>query len=485
MSDDPFSGTGAAYLHHLLLAALTGPRGAGALAPGRLVARILMALDGAGGDRVVARYCAPVPGAGSRFTLRPGASTSSDGRPAVMGASEALHGACRLAATQPVAMVGETSGGLVRRVFEGGPDRPLRYLWPDAAEYEGDDDACIDALEQWAWVMDRWRSDPPGAATLPGRETGRAALAATRPGPASTPRPGPALTPAPAGEAGGTPPVPPEPSPPASPEPSVALVATTPAMARSDPDPSSVPTAATPAVPVEVLAGAVRQALGDVTVDVDLGAVERLVAGALQTAMRAALASRSTPGEAALDQASVERIVAALAPMLAAPAGAAAVSGNPGGRDSELAARAAGGVGDHGVGDHRAGDDLLARATLVAASEELFLQLESMTDRIRAGTRALESLADELAARDRTASRYLDRVAQRTDTAVDRLGQRLGDRIEELTKSSAARSVDHHQMRELASEVSELVRALGQGQGEAGAREAGAGPGRQSDHLAG
>ncbi|HWG73243.1 MAG TPA: hypothetical protein VG184_04210 [Acidimicrobiales bacterium] len=481
MAEDPFSGTGPAYLHHLLLAALTGPRAAGTAAPGRLVAQILLALHAAGGERLIGRYLAPVPGDAASYVVL---TDDGDADPPAMAASQALTVAAGKATAARVEVVGEAAGGVRRRVFEGAPDSPLRYLWPEAVDYHGDDDACIDALERWAWLMDRWRAEP---------------VQSGPPDQAST--------------AGIWPPA----------LPAVA------SMSRPD-----AVTASVPAIPTDAIADAVRTALGDVTVEVDLGAVERLVADALDTALENGMAAAGgdRPGTAVdrrepagdmvrlveagrlaesgrtLDEIAeriAERVAERVASSVAAAArDAATMAGNGAGAGVAGAGVAGAGVAGAGVagagvagagvagnlgqevarqlppaanaptaeidprsltqiassvaslvpapgataeavgeqvrqllgpalravGERRIDDDRLARATLAAAAAELHLHLEAVTDRLRSGTRSLEALADELSARERTASHHVDRVAQRIELSLERLGRRVDERLD-------------------------------------------------------
>jgi hypothetical protein len=67
----------------------------------------------------------------------------------------------------------------------------------------------------------------------------------------------------------------------------------------------------------------------------------------------------------------------------------------------------------------------VADATLIAAAERLHIQQEAFDDRVRAASRSLEALADELAARDRTAAELTDQIARSVESGINRLANRI------------------------------------------------------------
>ena len=67
-------------------------------------------------------------------------------------------------------------------------------------------------------------------------------------------------------------------------------------------------------------------------------------------------------------------------------------------------------------------------AELVALRRQVEELLQTLDERLAAGTRSIEALADELADRDRTATALAAELGRRTDAAVDRLAARLDGR---------------------------------------------------------
>ena len=70
----------------------------------------------------------------------------------------------------------------------------------------------------------------------------------------------------------------------------------------------------------------------------------------------------------------------------------------------------------------------VATAELAALRSQVEILLQTVADRLAAGTRSMESLADELADRDRNAIVLAGELGRRIDTAVDRLAERLDRR---------------------------------------------------------
>jgi hypothetical protein len=149
----------------------------------------------------------------------------------------------------------------------------------------------------------------------------------------------------------------------------------------SEPGPAVERTPPPPAVTPADLSDAVREALGDVMVEVDMVAVEQMVTEALRSAL-----SDNAAGQARTE----------------GPSGWA------------------------------------GQAALVAAADQFHVVLESFNDRVRAGSRSLQSLADELAAQDRTAAAYTDQLAKSVQTSIDRLSRRIDQRFDELQRAAGA-----------------------------------------------
>jgi hypothetical protein len=149
-------------------------------------------------------------------------------------------------------------------------------------------------------------------------------------------------------------------------------------------EPAPVLAAAAAPLDSQALAEVVRDALADVMVEVDMVAVEQMVSDALRTA---------------LDTAD---------PQPTQPAGEP-----PGGWPGQ--------------------------ASLVAAAEQFHVVLESFNDRIRAGSRSLQSLADELAAQERVTALYTDQLAKSVHASIERLSRHIDTRLDELSRGSTLR----------------------------------------------
>jgi hypothetical protein len=98
----------------------------------------------------------------------------------------------------------------------------------------------------------------------------------------------------------------------------------------------------------------------------------------------------------------------------------------------------------------------VAQAAMLAASDHLQIQLESFNDRVRAGSRALESLADELSSRERTATAVSDQLARSVEASVSRLAHRVETRLEEVTRSDVTGTLAG-EVRELSDNLRQLM----------------------------
>jgi polyhydroxyalkanoate synthesis regulator phasin len=114
----------------------------------------------------------------------------------------------------------------------------------------------------------------------------------------------------------------------------------------------------------------------------------------------------------------------------------------------------------------------VAQATLISAADQLHVQLEAFNDRIRAGSRSLESLADELASRERTAGEMTDQLASSVDASMARLAARLESRLDEVGQRDPSDSVGA-ELRELASAVRLLTERIERGDGSRRLRSTG------------
>ncbi|MHB1534546.1 MAG: hypothetical protein ACYC1D_08045 [Acidimicrobiales bacterium] len=325
----------------------------------------------------------------------------------------ALREASRLAEGDAdlVEIVALGAGDLRRRVLERRQRESFHYLFPELGTYEGDEGRRNRAVAHWEAVI-----NAPAA-------------------------PSPEAHPSEDCPTGAFPPV----EAPLSSDPRTVL---------------DVATSAPPKSPVaqESVSQAVREALGDVTVEVDLGALEEVVSSALQRAIEEAttLAERTAtpralPAAAEPDpSARLERLLPELTERVAAVVDDR-LQAVPS-RDSGTEAPTARQIADLIAAQLRAtrpapqremattGDSpggWVAQATLVAAAEQLHLQFETFNDRVRSSSRSLEALADELTARERAAATYTDRLAQSLNAGMDRLGRRVDARLDDLRAASS------------------------------------------------
>ncbi|MGI8493249.1 MAG: hypothetical protein ACR2KC_07040 [Acidimicrobiales bacterium] len=448
MSDDPNSSEDArdraAYVHHLMLSALSAPGGSRSPMAGRLVADLCGVLAVEGEAEQVARYLAPDPADKATFQVR--SFRLGDVHPLTdqgsLDAESALREAARLAAgqTELVEVVAVGANGLRRRVLDRAGRAPMRFYFPDPTYYEGPPSLVAEALERWRWLLDSGRGAPSAPVA-----------------PAAPP---------------------------------VAALDTT------------------------AVAEAVRQALGDVTVEVDLGAVEAVVADALRSTLGGAGATALSLGRSGTDRQSdpargdaggsfasepptleqpsvavvdqqarsmaeaqarelAERLMGMVEnrlrqlpapdPILGAAMGWGQTSGA-----EEMARAVSASIRpmlanlrpeEVGAGGDSPGAAWMAQASLVSAAEQLHLQLEAFGDRVKSGSRALEGLADELNARERTAAGHTDRLAQTITVSLERLGRRLEERIEDVSAARADAGATR-ELRDLTLTLSRLVARL-------------------------
>lgn len=348
-------GQGDAFVTAMLRAALSAP-GADVPRAGRIVAGLLGVLvaEGAGGE--VAAVMAAEPGAPTTFEVHStttAAATATE-RLGGLDAEAALRASVRLARTGAdlVEAVGLGPDGLRRIVLRSRHGAAPSFLVPDESTMGSNPVAAAAAIA-------RWRRGTAGGAAPPAAWGGGAEHPVRR-----------------------------SPGFPAFPEEGAAT------QARVNPDPGLDLRRRWPGISltddVTVLPGlddivrrAVADALEEVTVEVDMAAVETVVARAM--------AARQGPPVAASTQ-------------LAAP-------GPPPG-DNPTAGPAI--------------------AALGAARELLAQQVEAFEDRVRASSHALGGLADDMAAGARYADDALERLSQRLAVTMERMGRHLEQHIDTL-----------------------------------------------------
>ena len=332
--------TQTSFAEHVLWAALRAPDATTPLAA-RTIAGILGLLSAEGADDVVASVLAPVPGGRATFEVAtgtppadPSEMNSTNGQHLLMDdplthmdVARALRECSRLANAGPgrITMTAVGPDGLRRTVLERDPAEPFHFVYPEPSAFRGLEPAVADAVQRWSLDL------------------------AVQPAP--MPAPSSSVT--------------------------LDLVG---GGAVAEPAPGTP--AAAPPVNSQVLAEAVRDALADVMVEVDMVAVEQMVSDALRTALD-----------------SVEEIEPEEEPP----------TGWPG------------------------------QAALIAATEQFEVVLESFNDRVRAGSRSLQSLADELAAQERVTALYTEQLAKSVHASIERLSRHIDTRLDELSRGSTVR----------------------------------------------
>ncbi|HET9691732.1 MAG TPA: hypothetical protein VFP61_11305 [Acidimicrobiales bacterium] len=369
------------YLEHLVIAGIAGSSPAAADVAGRVVAVLLEALASAGGGERALGFLAPDPGIGCRLQVRTGETSRPIAADEVFDELGAADGAGTV-----VDAVAE--GGLRRRALEVADDGAVVYLFPEADQLQGP--GAEAAAARWSWTLGGWaRLAPPPAAAgrlapLSAAQLGASgdeapAVAAPAPGPAADEPAAPA--PAPDGPV------------------------------------TPVGSAPAPAPDVDLLVTAVRAALAEVALEIDLGAVDAAVTEAVERAVGdrlPAVAPPSTPPTpVSLD---VDRLADLLTERLPP------VQVDPELVDALVDALAA----------SRAGADAPTVTALESVREQLQLQLEAFADRVAAGTRALTAAGEELAERARRADEHTDRLAEGVNAGFDRLGRQVERRLNDL-----------------------------------------------------
>ena len=162
------------------------------------------------------------------------------------------------------------------------------------------------------------------------------------------------------------------------------------------------------------LVGAMRAALSEVAIEVDLGGIDTAVSEAVERAVAGRLPAVPTDAPPAPPVSiDVDRLADLLAERLPAPQ-----------IDDDLVEALLAALATAG--------GPVAATTLDAAREQLAMQMQAFDDRVTAGTRALTALGDELAERARQSGDHTDRLAEAITANVDRLGRQIDRRLREV-----------------------------------------------------
>jgi hypothetical protein len=387
------------YLEHLVVAGISDRTARSTDVAGRVVAVLLEALTSAGGADRATGYMAADPGGACRLEL-----TGPGGTSTPVSLDDLFDRLAEGGAGAGTAVVALSDGGLRRRVLEVSDDGATVFVFPEAECLEGPSPAVDDARRRWAWTVSTWS---------------RRSVTGPSPG---------ALDPA--GPVAGQ-----------SIDPDALAARIVEALPAPEPlDAGAIAERLRHDTAADV-ADAVRVALSEVALEVDLGAIDVAVADAVTQS----LGGREAGERERADQL-VERLVEALRPgpidvvrladLIGERMPAAATPVTDGEAEvRRLAAQVVDtlrpfleAVGSSGQGT------AIAEASLVSASEQLQLQLQAFADRIAAGTRSLTALADEMAAATRDANDYADRLAQSLTASVDRLGRQIDRRLNELQR---------------------------------------------------
>ncbi len=281
MRPEPDRAGATGFADCVLMAALQAPEAPFSPAAARTIAGLIGLLTAEGSTDEVAAILAPVPGGAVTFDVLaagegpqaadPGGRAASPPPPPAapppqpltgLGVGRALREASRLAQNRDdlISVVAIGPDGLRRLVLERKPGAPFHFLFPSEGTFEGEPGARADAVARWQRLInaDAAPSRPnaflaPIVALPSGGDHGSDA------GPGATAGSAPTL-------AGST-----------------ALVV-----------PGPLP---------EVLAETVRDALADVTVEVDLGAIEQVVSDALRSALATSRGATPPPQVAAIRRA--------------------------------------------------------------------------------------------------------------------------------------------------------------------------------------
>ena len=389
MTEQRPAGGGAAFATHVLRAALAAP-GSDTPMAGATVLGLLAVLVSEGAVAEAAEVLGVAPGEPATFEVRTYAygGAASEQHLTGLDAGAALRAVLEQSEADLVEAVAVAPSGLTRRVVERRRGSQPRYLWPSTGTYEGDAAAV-------ATVLDRWRTSlaaPDGARSSAGQALAAVPSQAVAPtGPSH-----PATFSNGAGAAGGF-----------------------------DPAPEVV----------DLLRRSVRQALEEVTVEVDLGAMESVVAAAVgQLAFEPA--GGCVPGTAPdVGRAAVE------APASPPPSAAQVAE--------EVVTR----IRAATVGT---ATETEAEVRLRALSARLDAQASAFEDRLRATTRSLQALADDIAGELRGSEDYLGRLTHSVTAVVERVGRRLEGQLEQLpVRAPASRD-----LAEVAGRLASLVDTL-------------------------
>jgi hypothetical protein len=473
------------FLEYLLRCALTAPGVTASPTAGRILARLIVVGAIEGGDELITPYLVPMPGWDATFdvrTYRPGDLVPTDTREG-LSASAALKIALRGArdSDDGIEVVSRMETGLERCVLVRDSTGDFEFRFPSSETLIGEPADCGAARSAWDAVLASWKGWTPADDAA----TGAWPTAPPPPAPAGTEAP---ATPAAEGDTGGlagwwapasiedltteeasTRSVPTDPAV-ASRAQQQAPAPSSPAVAVGVPDESAAPAASAGSPPAqapveaaplagaparagasgaaEPLSDAIREAIANVVVEVDLGQVEQVLRRVLDDDRRQLveplarrLAARLTES---LDVPDTDTVVEAVSRAVPRPGEVAdAVAADIGALLSETILR------------RRPGDVVAAgNGNAVVGLEQLQVRLDGLQDQLQRSVALLQLLDDRLQSGDRRAL-VVERLSESVDQEMRRLAARIDDQVAALAANTAGGS-------ELADGVARLTRKLRQ-----------------------
>ena len=470
------------FLEYLLRCALTAPGVTASPTAGRILARLVVVGAIEGGDELITPYLVPMPGWDATFevrTYRPGDLIPTDTREA-LSASAALKIALRGArdSDDGIEVVSLLETGLERCVLVRDSTGDFEFRFPSSETLIGEPADCGAARAAWNAVLASWKGWTPaddadtGAGTTvppPQPATGAEAPAAENDtgglagwwAPASIED----LTseealagsvPVERADASRAPQAPPAHVAPGAavgtPEQTVAPPASV------DWPPAQTPVEATPVVGAPAQAGAsgegeplsdaIREAIANVVVEVDLGQMEQVLRRVLDDDRRQLveplarrLAARLTESLNVPDTNAVVEAVSRAVP-----------------RPGEVADAVAADIGtllSETILRRRPGDAVGGgNGTAPAGLEHLYVRLDGLEDQLQRSVALLQLLDDRLESGERRAS-IVERLSESVDEEMHRLAARIDEQVAALAANTAGGS-------ELADGVARLTRKLRQ-----------------------
>ena len=439
------------FLEYLLRCALTAPGVTASPTAGRILARLVVVGAIEGGDELITPYLVPMPGWDATFevrTYRPGDLIPTDTREA-LSASAALKIALRGArdSDDGIEVVSRLETGLERCVLVRDSTGDFEFRFPSSETLIGEPADCGAARAAWNAVLASWKGWTPADDADTGAQT-------------TVPPPQPATgAEAPAAEndtgglAGWWAPA------------SIEDLASEEALTGSVPvaraDASRAPQTPVEATPVvgapaqagasgegEPLSDAIREAIANVVVEVDLGQMEQVLRRVLDDDRRQLveplarrLAARLTESLNVPDTNAVVEAVSRAVP-----------------RPGEVADAVAADIGtllSETILRRRPGDAVGGgNGTAPAGLEHLYGRLDGLEDQLQRSVALLQLLDDRLESGDRRAS-IVERLSESVDEEMHRLAARIDEQVAALAANTAGGS-------ELADGVARLTRKLRQ-----------------------